>query len=75
MTTLLDAMKKISLQFDSFHSSIHKHMSVAKVGRDQFLQWLDAVFTHEEKERALFGRVTGTCDWIMDTSEFRDWLG
>ncbi|KAL8953349.1 MAG: hypothetical protein Q9222_000811 [Ikaeria aurantiellina] len=43
------------------------------VSLDQVSQWIDAVFTKEEYERALAARVNGSCNWILQREEFRSW--
>ena len=38
------------------------------------LKWLGAVFTDREYDRALSARARGTCQWILQTTEFKYWL-
>ena len=74
-TILLDTMKNMTLKFDSMTSELDRRGIIDDAGgRDRILQWLDPVYTYDEKERALFGRVEGTCDWIMEKEVFRHWL-
>ena len=45
-----------------------------QVSQDNLLEWLDAIFTKEEYERALAARLEGTCDWILRRPEFLTWI-
>ena len=47
---------------------------VARVGLEELLLWLDAVFTDEEWEQALYSRTSGTCRWILERPLFREWV-
>lgn len=47
--------------------------STPKVGRKQLLEWIDAINTDEDYDRAVTARLRGTCDWIIQRPEFQIW--
>jgi ankyrin repeat protein len=60
-------------RFEELQLSLNAHFSKSVVGRERLLEWLNAVFTDEEYEGALASRLNGTCDWILQQSQFRAW--
>lgn len=47
--------------------------STPEVGRKQLLDWIDAINTDEDYDRAVSARLSGTCDWIIKRPEFQIW--
>ena len=47
--------------------------STPEVGRKQLLEWIDAINTDEDYDRAVSARLSGTCDWIIKRPEFQIW--
>ena len=72
-TELLRGLSDLSLQVKSLATSFGKHFP-EDIRRDQLLQWIDAIFTEQEYERALVARVQGTCEWILERAEIQDWM-
>ena len=72
-TELLGSMSDLSLQVKSLTTSFQKHFS-EDISREQLLQWMDAIFTDHEYERALVARVQGTCEWILERAEIQEWM-
>ena len=72
-TELLRSMNDLSSQVKSLTASFQKHFS-GEIGREDLLQWIDAVFNDHEYERALVARVQGTCEWILQRPEFQEWM-
>ena len=72
-TELLGSMSDLSLQVKSLTTSFQKHLS-EDIRREQLLQWIDAIFTDHEYERALVARVQGTCEWILERAEIQEWM-
>lgn len=61
-------------QFDRLQISLNTRFSSLEVQRKDLLTWLGAVSTDEDYERALSARLDGTCDWILQRTEFLDWF-
>ena len=72
-TELLRGMNDLSLQVKSLTTSFQKQFS-RNITRAQLLQWIDAIFTDHEYERALVARVQGTCEWILQRPEIQEWM-
>ena len=72
-TELLRSMKDLSFQVKSLTTSFQNQFS-GNIRRGQLLQWIDAVFTDQEYERALVARVQGTCEWILQRPEVQKWM-
>lgn len=47
--------------------------STPEVGRKQLLEWIDAISTDEDYDRAVSARLSGTCDWVIKRPEFQIW--
>jgi hypothetical protein len=46
-----------------------------KKGREDFLNWISP-HDHEDAHDTIYGKKhPGTCDWLLHTKEFRDWIG
>ena len=74
VTALHGDVKQIGFQLKSLHDTMNKEWSAAPVSRDQVVQWVDAIFTHNEYERALIAHVEGTCTWILHRKVFHNWI-
>ena len=72
-TELLRGLSDLKLQVKSLTTSFQKHFS-GDIRREQLLQWIDAIFTDHEYERALVARVQGTCEWILERAEIQEWM-
>ena len=72
-TELLKGLSDLNLQVKSLTTSFQKHFS-GDIRREQLLQWIDAIFTDHEYERALVARVQGTCEWILERAEIQEWM-
>ena len=72
-TELLRGLGDLSLQVKSLNTSFQKHFP-EDIRREQLLQWIDAIFTDQEYERALVARVQGTCEWILERAELQKWM-
>ena len=72
-TELLRGLNDLNLQVKSLTTSFQKHFS-GDIRREQLLQWIDAIFTDHEYERALVARVQGTCEWILERAEIQEWM-
>ena len=66
-------MNDLSFQVKSLTTSFQNHFS-GNIGRERLLQWIDAIFTDHEYERALVARVQGTCEWILQRPEIQKWM-
>ncbi|KAI9859796.1 MAG: hypothetical protein M1813_006513 [Trichoglossum hirsutum] len=42
--------------------------------REKTLAWLGATLTDSDFQMALMSRLDGTCSWIMERDEFKNWL-
>ncbi len=72
-TELLRGMSDLSLQVKSLSTSFQKQFP-GNITRAQLLQWINAIFTDHEYERALVARVQGTCEWILQRPEIQEWM-
>ena len=72
-TELLRGLSDLSLQVKTLTTSFQKHFP-GEIRREQLLQWIDAIFTDHEYERALVARVQGTCEWILERAEIQEWM-
>ena len=72
-TELLRSMNELSSQVKSLTTSFQNQFS-GNIRREQLLQWIDAIFTDHEYERALVARVQGTCEWILQRPEIQKWM-
>ena len=72
-TELLKGLSDLNLQVRSLTTTIQKHFP-GDIRREQLLQWIDAIFTDHEYERALVARVQGTCEWILERAEIQEWM-
>ena len=72
-TELLSSMSDLSLQVKSLTTSFQNRFS-GDIRREQLLQWIGAIFTDHEYERALVARVQGTCEWILQRPEIQEWI-
>ena len=72
-TELLRGLSDLSLQVKSLTTSFQNHFP-GDIRRDQLLQWIDAIFTDHEYERALVARMQGTCEWILERAEIQEWM-
>lgn len=72
-TELLRSMNDLSFQVKSLTTGFQNHFS-GEIGREDLLQWIDAIFTDHEYERALVARVQGTCEWILQRPEIQKWM-
>ena len=72
-TELLRSMNDLSFQVKSLTTGFQHHFS-GEFGREDLLQWIDAIFTDHEYERALVARVQGTCEWILQRPEIQKWM-
>ena len=70
---MLRGLGDLSLQVKSLTTSLQKHFS-GDIRREHLLQWIDAIFTDQEYERALVARVQGTCEWILERAELQKWM-
>ena len=72
-TELLQNMSDLSLQVKSLTASFQTHFS-GDIRREKLLEWIDAIFTDHEYERALVARVQGTCEWILQRPGIQEWM-
>ena len=70
---MLKGLSDLNLQVNSLTTTFQKHFS-GEIRREQLLQWIDAIFTDHEYERALVARVQGTCEWILERAEIQKWM-
>src|SRR5436190_5084339 len=57
------------LQMDWF-----AQFSTTEAERKTLLKWLNAVYTDEDFEAAISARTNGTCEWLLQRSQFQDWM-
>lgn len=69
-----DRIDDLDHQFDRLQISLNNRFSSLEERRKDLLTWLGAVSTDEDYERALSARLDGTCDWVLQRTEFRDWF-
>ena len=72
-TELLRNMSDLSFQVKSLTTSFQTHFS-GDIRREKLLEWIVAIFTDHEYERALVARVQGTCEWILQRPEIQEWM-
>src|SRR5256885_5221374 len=48
--------------------------STTEAERKTLLKWLSAVYTDEDFEAAISARTDGTCEWLLQRSQFQDWI-
>ena len=66
---------RIELMLQDLHSLMIDSASLSiQERRDSVRRWLEPVFTDSVYEFALRLRHDSTCDWIVNTPCFRDWL-
>lgn len=70
---LNDKISALTDQFESFQIGLHSRIPDTPVTLAQILEWLDAVYTASEYERALCARLEGTCEWMFQRSVFQLW--
>ena len=68
-----DKISALTDQFESFQMGLHSRNPDTPVTLAQILEWLDAVYTANEYERALCARLEGTCEWMFQRSVFHLW--
>ena len=54
--------------------TLDSRMTTQSVSTEVVLEWIAAVFTKEDYERALAARVEATCDWILKRPELLTWV-
>lgn len=70
---LNDRLDGLDYRFEGLQLTLHTHMLSPDVERGRLLDWLKAVFTDDEFEAALSSQTPGTCKWITQRRQYRDW--
>ena len=64
----------VETKLDSLLGLLQDPSKQRRERREAIIQWLKATSTDEQLDDSLRRRYPGTCEWVLQTKEFREWL-